>query len=446
MVAEKQIKEIENSAVELTLTVPKTAVAEAYDKTVKKYCKSLQVKGFRKGKVPAAVLEQKYGSALKEETMFNIIESAVEDSIKDIEDAHKPLPYSTPSLVDEENLSFDEKTDFSFAVTYDVYPAFELPAYESLSVEVPEVSVSDEQINEELEKIQEQNSMITEKSEPAADGDIVTIDYLELDENDDEVEGTAREDFVFTIGTGYNFYKLDADIVGMSAGDEKIIEKTFGEDHDVPEYVGKTVKIKVTVKVVKVKQLPELDDELAQDVSDDYETLEDLKKATADKLQEDLDARIRSYKISKLYEKILEPVEISIPQSMIQAELENSWRNFASQSGMSEQQLTDLLGYQGKGKADLLEEWKPQAKQSILTQMLLEKVSEKEEVTVSDEDIADMLPQIEGVENQEQKDYYIYLMKEEKKSQKVIDLLLDKNDFVNGSSVSYTDFIQNKID
>ena len=446
MVAEKKIKELEKSAVELTVSIPQETVAEEYDKTVKKYCKKIQLKGFRKGKAPASILEQKYGPSLREETMYSIIETSVEEAIKDVEDNFKPLPYSTPKIIDEKALIFEPASDFSYTVSYDIYPKFELPKYDAHEITVPEVTVEKTEIDAELAKLQEQNSLIIEKTGTVEKDDIVTIDYAEVEDDGTVVEGTEREDFVFTVGTGYNFYKIDQEIIGMAKDEERVIEKSYGEDHDIPEYVGKTVKIKVTVKTIKVKEIPELDDEFAQDVSDEYSTLDDLIKATADKIAENHEAQIKEYKIQKLYDAILDKFDVALPESMIQAELENSWRKSVSQSGMPEKQLIELLGYQDKTKEDLLTEWRPQAHKNILIQMLLEKVAAEEKIEASDEDIADMMPQLDGIEDQKQKDYYIYLLKEEKKSQKVIDLLLEKNEFKTGKKVSYTDFIQNKID
>ncbi len=446
MVAEKKIKELEKSAVELTVSIPQETVAEEYDKTVKKYCKKIQLKGFRKGKAPASILEQKYGPSLREETMYSIIETSVEEAIKDVEDNFKPLPYSTPKIIDEKALIFEPASDFSYTVSYDIYPKFELPKYDAHEITVPEVTVEKTEIDAELAKLQEQNSLIIEKTGTVEKDDIVTIDYAEVEDDGTVVEGTEREDFVFTVGTGYNFYKIDQEIIGMAKDEERVIKKSYGEDHDIPEYVGKTVKIKVTVKTIKVKEIPELDDEFAQDVSDEYSTLDDLIKATADKIAENHEAQIKEYKIQKLYDAILDKFDVALPESMIQAELENSWRKSVSQSGMPEKQLIELLGYQDKTKEDLLTEWRPQAHKNILIQMLLEKVAAEEKIEASDEDIADMMPQLDGIEDQKQKDYYIYLLKEEKKSQKVIDLLLEKNEFKTGKKVSYTDFIQNKID
>lgn len=442
MVVDKQVKEVEKSAVELTVTIGQNDVAQEYDKVVQKYAKKIQIKGFRKGKAPIAVLEGKYGPGFREEAMYNIIEASVDESLKEIEDDYKPLPYSTPKLIGEETLELDLKSDFSFSFSYDVFPKIDLPAYEGLSVEIPEVEIDESDIDAELAKLQDQNSMVTEKDKIVENDDIVTIDYAELDEEGNVIEGTAREDFVFTVGSGYNLYKIDEDVLGMKKDETKVIEKTFAEDFEPAEYAGKSIKLSVTVRLVKVKEIPELDDEFAQDISDEYETLQDLKDATKKRLTETLEARMRSQKASAIYDEILKDVSADLPESMIQAELENSYRNFAAQSGMSEEQLTQILAYQQKTKADLLEEWRDGAHKSILIQMLLEKVIKENEIDATDEDVAEEAKQLEGIENEDQKNYYLMMMKEDKKSQKALDLLLEKNSFTNSEKVAYAEFIK----
>jgi trigger factor len=268
----------------------------------------------------------------------------------------------------------------------------------------------------------------------------------ELDEDGNEVEGSKREDFTFTVGTGYNFYKIDEEVLGMNKDEEKIIEKTYPEDYEHQEYAGKTIKLRVKIKAVKVKDVPELDDEFAQDISEDYESLDDLVKATKEKLEGQLEEKKRSYKIQKLYDTLLDSLDAPIPESMIAAELENNWRNFVAQSGMGEEQIMQILSYQQKTKADLLEEWKPQADKSILIQMLLGKVVEDQKIEASDEDIEDIMPQLESITDENQKNYYISVLKDEKKTQKALDFLLENNTFTDSKSVSYDDFINNKVD
>ena len=152
MVAEQKVRELENSAVELSITVPKDVLKNAYTQVVQKYVKSLQIPGFRKGKAPASVLEQKIGPGMREESMYNVIEDAVKEALEKIEDKYKPLPYSTPSIVDEENLPKEIDNDLVFAVSYDVLPLFELPPYTGLSVEVPKEVVSEEVVEKEIDR------------------------------------------------------------------------------------------------------------------------------------------------------------------------------------------------------------------------------------------------------------------------------------------------------
>jgi trigger factor len=444
METEHKFTDLENSAVELTLTIPKDTVTGEYQKIVNKYVKTLQVKGFRKGKAPISVIENKYGSALQEEAMYTMIESTVEKTLENIEDEYKPLQYSTPTLVDEENLKFDKEADFSFALTYDIYPKFDIPEYSGHEISFPGVTVDDEPIQAELTKLLDQNAVVIEKEGPAEKDSIVTVDYFEMDEKDEMLDGTKREDYVFTIGTEYNIYKFDDDIIGMKAGDTKVIEKKFGEDSEITEYAGKTVRVSVTLKVVKQRDIPELDDEFAQDVSEDYKTLDDLKQATRKKLEEGLEARIRETKIANLYDKLLESLTIAAPESMIKAELENTWRNFSSQSGMNEEQLLQILGMQGQTKENMLTEWKPQAEKSLKIQLMVDKITANEKIEVGDEEVTENAQLFEGIEDPRQKEYYQLLWKEDRKMQKTVDLLLEKNTFKAGKNTTYTEFMKGK--
>ncbi|MGI6437383.1 MAG: trigger factor [Sphaerochaeta sp.] len=135
---------------------------------------------------------------------------------------YKPLPYSIPHLVDEENLTpFEAEKDLTFSVKYDVMPNVVLPAYKGLMISYPKVTLPKEAVDAEIEKLRQQNAMTIEKKGKAADGDIVTVDYVEVAEDGSEVEETSREDFVFTLGSGSNFYEIDKDIRGNGSGRRK---------------------------------------------------------------------------------------------------------------------------------------------------------------------------------------------------------------------------------
>lgn len=390
MVSEKQVEHIGNSAVRLTVTVDKDTVKKEYDDLVKEYAKKAQIKGFRPGKVPPEILERKFGESLQAEAGQKVLEDSLREVIEDIDE--QPLPYARPELDGE--IDFDISKDFTFAVTYDVYPEIKLGEYKGLGIEAPEVEVTDEDLEREISAIQEQNAIVIDKEAGTVEkDDIVTIDYREIDENGETVEGTNREDFVFTVGTGYNFYKIDDDILGMKQDEEKVIEKDYPEDSEVEELRGQKKRLSVKVKAVKQRQLPDVDDELAQDVSDEYETLDDLKKDIRSRLEQTAESRVYEMKKQALLDKILENSEIEVPESMLQMELENSWRNFTSRVQMNEDDVLKLLTAQGRSKEDLLEEWKPDAEKSLKQRLLTNRILESEEIEVTDEEVDEHLEQ-----------------------------------------------------
>jgi trigger factor len=442
MIAEQNVREMENSEVELTITVPKGALADEYQKTLQKYMKTLQLPGFRKGKAPASVIEKKIGDGMREETIYTVIDEAVKEALEAVEEKYRPLPYSSPEFVDEAALPKTIEEDLVFAVKYDVFPIFDVPAYTGISVEIPKVEISDEVINKELEKLRDQNALVVEKNGAVAEGDIVTVDYVELDAEGNEVAGTERKDFIFTVGSGTNFYKIDSDVVGMLKGETKTIVKTYGEDHEHAEYVGKTVSIRVTLNVVKVREVPELDDDFAQDVSEEYKTLADLVTATRSKLEASLKGHLEETKLTKLLDKILEDVTIAVPASMINAEVDSSWRKFVSQSGMPEAQILKFLEFQGQSKDDFTASWRESAEKNLKIQLIMEKVKEKENFELDATEVeAVAADQLKDVTDEKMKAYYMASIEDEMKFKKAGEFLLANNTIIEGESVSYDDFM-----
>ncbi|MCK9286710.1 MAG: trigger factor [Sphaerochaetaceae bacterium] len=442
MVAEQKVRELENSAVELSITVPKDVLKNAYTQVVQKYVKSLQIPGFRKGKAPASVLEQKIGPGMREESMYNVIEDAVKEALEKIEDKYKPLPYSTPSIVDEENLPKEIDNDLVFAVSYDVLPLFELPPYTGLSVEVPKVVVSEEVVEKEIDRLRDQNSMVVEKDGAVASGDIVTVDYVELDAEKNEVEGTKREDFIFTVGSGTNFYKIDDDIVGMKKDDAKDIVKTYPEDFEETEYAGKSITLKVKIKQIKFRDVPELDDEFAQDVSEQYKTVEDLRKATKDKLEASLQGHLDEVRLEALMDKILEQTSIAIPASMVEVEVDSSWRRFVSQSGMPENQILKYLEFQGQTKEDFTAQWRDGAERRIRVQLIMDKIKEKEDFKIEESELNSMAEeQLKDITDENTKSYYRAMIEDDMKLKRTGEFLLANNSVADGEEISYDQFM-----
>lgn len=439
MVKEKKIEQLDNSAVKLTITVEQDAVRSEYDTLLKEYARNAQIKGFRKGKVPPAVLERKFGESIRHEASQKSLENALRSVFDEIEE--KPLPYCTPTLTDEPDFSME--SDMTFAVTYDVFPEITIGEYDGIQVEEPQVSISKDDEKRELEQLQEQNAVVVEKENAAIkDGHIVTLNYQELNEDGTPTENTRREDFTFTVGSGYNLYQLDSDIAGLKKGDSKKITKTFAEDYEHSELAGQTRTIEVEITAVKEKDLPAIDDELAQDVSEKYETIDDLKKDIRNRLEKNLETRLRQIKVDQVMDTLVENSTIPVPASMLDAELENSWHRFVHQFRAAEDQVLQLLQMQGKTKDELLEEWRPAAEKNLKRSLITQKLIELEKIEVSDDELEEELKEQaegSGTSLEELKEYFtkqgmMPYLKQDLQERKAQDALLAKAKIKKGKS------------
>ncbi|MFP4364972.1 MAG: trigger factor [Spirochaetia bacterium] len=448
MVAKKDLERLENSAVKLTVTVDKAEAKKAYEDLLKKYAKTVQIKGFRKGKVPPSVLERKFGESLKSEAMSEVMEESLKEAFEDIE--AKPLGYALPEVQDED-LSLDLEKDFTFTVKYDTFPEVEPASVEEVEIEKPQVSITKEDIDRELSALQEQNAIVQEKKSGAVEkDDIVTVDYWEIDEDGNPIEDTKREDFVFTVGSGYNLYKIDDDVIGMKQGEEKVIEKEFPEDFAAEDLAGKKKKIGVKVSLIKQKDIPELDDDLAQDISEEYETLDDLKEATKKRLEENAQKQVRTKEIEQALDQLIEKTEIALPESMIEAELNNSWQNLLGQNRLTEEQAIQALSAEGKGKESILEDWRPNVEKKLRSKLILQKLIEKEDVDVTQAEVDEKIKEQAESANMpvdRVKQYYntggmMDYLREEMKEDKIYDMILEKAQVKKGKNLKYLDLLQ----
>ena len=386
MIASKKIERLPKSAARLTVTVSATEARGEYDALLMEYSKKARIDGFRPGKVPVAVLERKFADEMRIEAMGRVLEKAVEEALKD--EQLVPLAYSSPSL--EGDPAFELGKDFTFSVTYDVFPEVKPGDWKGIDIEVPAVSILKADEERELSEIRDRNAVVVDKDAgaAAAKGDIVTVDYKELDADGQVVPGTERQDFVFEVGSGYNLYKFDDQIVGMKKDEEKTIEKSFPEDFENKELAGATKKISVTAKLIKAKKLPDLDDELAQDVSEKFKTLDDLKADVRKNLEKRLEDKIRQVKEKAIVDALLARSEVEVPVSMVDTEIQMRWRSFVQQTtGGDEVQMGKLLAMTGRTPQAIVDEWRPSAEQAIKTRLVLEKLVEEGKYEASDEDM-----------------------------------------------------------
>jgi len=455
----KEITRLEKSNVKLRLTVPKEEVQAQYQDVLKDYTKNAQLPGFRKGKVPQEVLLRKFGDTLKGAALGKVIEKAVEEVFQDdnLPRNERPLPYSQPAI--EEEPKFDLDQDLSFSLVYDVMPAVSVGKWKGLEVEVPAVEISDEDINRELEQIRDRNAFVLDRDEttPAQTGDIATINYCELGEDGAELPNTRRDDFVFTLGSHSNVYQLDDDVTGMKKGETKELTKTYPPTDtadgnptiDAP-FAGKTLKLRVTLTALKEKKLPELDDDLAQDVDEKFQTLDDLKNSIKQRLEKSLALRLKDVKINKLLEKIMENTPVTLPESMVRAELEGRLRNLARRFGTDVEKLLQMMAMSGQDPGALEQTWRSQAERALHSRLIVETLIEEQRLEVSDGDVekeleniaADTQTSLEEVKQRyEGKDALEYIRDSIRES-RFYDALLAENTVKTGSKANYLDLME----
>ena len=440
----KKIEKLENSSVKLTVTIGKADVAASYNEVVAKYAKNIQIPGFRKGKVPVSVLERKYGDALKNDAVSEIVEKALGDIFEEMDknkSDDRPLPYSQPTIDDIPLL--DTTKDLTFAVKYDVFPQVEVKNFDGIEIKVPEVKITDDDLKEELEAIRQRNAMVLDKKddEAVAKDDIVTVNYCELDDKDAEIAGSQRQDFVFTVGTEQNIYKFDNEIVGMKKGETKDLTK---------EVDGENKKVRVTVTAVKVRNVPELDDELAQDVSDKYNNLEDMKNDIKKNLETALENKLKEIKSNSLLEQLVEKNPVELPASMVKAELDSRFRMMAQQFQTTTEQLEKMLTSAGQKKEDMLTQWTGDAEKMLKSRIIVESLLKEKDISVTAEEIEAEYEKIAagaGVSVEEVKKHYEdprskEYLEDEAKEQKLYTMLFDQVKVSKGDKKTFADLFK----
>ncbi|HRY54333.1 MAG TPA: trigger factor [Spirochaetia bacterium] len=449
MISSKKVEKLEHSSVKLSVTVPQAEVKASYEATIREYAKSVRIDGFRVGHVPASVLERKFGESLKLDAMGRVMEKAVEEAVKDIEE--KPLAYSSPSLEGEPRLELDK--DFSFAVVYDVFP--QVPAFDwkGLKLALPQVRVEPADEERELAELRDRNAIVVERDSgaKAVKGDVVTVDYRELGPDGQALAGTERSDFTFEVGSGYNLYKFDEDVVGMAAGEEKTVEKSFPADFEYKELAGRSAKVALKLTKIKEKKLPELDDDFAQDVSEKYKTLADLRADLRAQLEKRLDARLRQLKEKAVVEGLLERVSVELPSSMVEAELAMRLENLKRQMGIEDEDKLDrLLSFSGKTRETLAAEWRPSAAKAITTRLVLEKLAEEGKFECSDADLeaeyarqaAEASLSVDEVKAEYEKRGSLEYLRDRIKEDKLMDAIIAEAKVEKGPARSFVDLFK----
>lgn len=427
---------LEKSAVKLTVTIAKKDVQDSYNSIVGKYVKNAQIPGFRKGHVPANVLERKYGDAIKADALSEIIDSSLNE-IFEKETENRPLPYQQPVM--DTVPEFDTTKDLVYSVTYDVFPKVEVKDMKGIEVKEPQVTVGDKEIDDELKAIQERNAIVMDKKadEKAEKDNIVTINYVELGENGEET--TKRDGYVFTIGAGDDVYGIDDEVTGMKKGDTK-------------EFTKDSKKIKVTVNAIKTRQLPAIDDDLAQDVSEKFKTLDALKADIKRNIEVAKNRKIAEIKSQSLLEQLVEKNPFDIPASMLAAELDGRWRMMAQQFQTSPEQLEKMITASGQTKEAMLTQWTGDSEKMLKSRIIVDSLLRAKNISVTPEEIEAKYKEIAeegGMDIEEVKKHYSDPRSKEwliddTKEQKLYEELYKEVKVSKGDKVSFADLFAAK--
>jgi trigger factor len=365
--------------VKLTVEVPFEDLAPAIDAAYKKLSRQVKVQGFRPGKVPARIIDQRVGRpAVLEEALNDALPKLYTEAIEQAEVRSVGRPQ-----VDVE--SFEDGAPLVFNATVDVRPQIELPAYDALPVSVDDADVSDDAIAEQLGNLQDRFATLAAVERPLENGDFVTLDFKATVEGED-VEGARATGLSYEVGSEDLVPGLDEALMGASAGESR----TFDSELQFGEYAGRVAQIEVTVQAVKVKQVPNLDDDFAQ-IASEFDTLDELKADLASrlervqKMQQGLQAR------ENVLDALIDRVDVPLPESLVTAEVD--WRHHRMEQEIQGAGLVldEYLETQGKTHDDWHVELRESAERAVKSQLILDAIADAEEIGVSDADLSEQI-------------------------------------------------------
>ena len=375
-----QVEKLEKSMAKLTITVEAAKFDAAVDSAYQKNKGKIALPGFRKGKAPRAMIEKMYGTGVFYEDAANeLIPEAYETAAKESELEIVAQP-------EIEVTQMEKGTDFIFTATVAIKPEVTLGDYKGIEVEKKEAEVSEEEITAEIDKAREANSrLITIEDRATEDGDTVIIDFDGYVDGK-QFEGGYAEDYTLVLGSHSFIDNFEDQLVGKNLGEDVEVNVTFPEEYHVDELKGKPALFKVKIKEIQKKELPELDDDFAQDVSD-FDTLDEYKADVEKKILENKENQIKREQEDQIIEKIIENAQMEIPQQMITAQTRQMTQEFAQRLQSQGLSLEQYMQFTGLTPQKMMEDLEPQALKRIQSRLVLEAVVVAENIEASDEEI-----------------------------------------------------------
>ncbi len=406
----------------ITIDVDRATFEKAINKTYKAASKNITIPGFRKGKAPRALVEKMYGKEVFYEDAINeIIPEAYAEAVKEVPETIVSRPEFDIESIDENGVVL--------VATFFVKPDVEIKDYLGLAVERPILTVSDEDIENELKKVQNRNSRMIEITDRAAQNDdVVTIDFEGFVDGA-AFDGGKAEGHSLKLGSGQFIPGFEDQIVGKNIGDEFDVNVTFPADYHAENLAGKEATFKCKLHAIKFNELPELDDEFAKDVSE-FDTLDEYKADIKTHLEEENKKHADAHVDEELIKALIEKLEGDIPECMFENETENFVRDYDNRLRMNGLDLKTYFQYTGMDLDTLRKQMRPDAERQVKTRLALEKIAALEGIAVSEEEIAEeykRLAEMYGMEEDKIKEVVeADAVSEDLKVKKAVELVREK--------------------
>ena len=412
-----KVEKTENkNEVKLSFTVEAEKFEDAMKKVYTKTAKYFNIPGFRKGKAPMQLVERQYGSEIFYEDAFNELAPEVYDA------AIKENNVEAVSRPNIDITQMEKGKELIFTATVQTKPEVKLGKYKGIEIKKIEYNVSDEDINHELGHMQERNSrLVSIDDRPVENGDTTVIDFEGFVDGV-PFEGGKAEGHELEIGSNTFIPGFEEQIIGMKIDEEKDINVKFPDEYFSKDLAGKDAVFKIKLHEIKKKELPELDDEFAKDVSE-FDTIDELKKSIKEKIETENKNKEKYETEEEAIKAVCDNTELDIPSGMIEMEIDNMVKDIENRLSYQGLKLEQYLQMIGKTEAEMRKEFEEQANKSVKSRLVLEAVVKAEDLKAEDKEITEKLKEMakqynkdekELLENEQLKTYIADSMKTEK--------------------------------
>jgi len=388
---------IDKKQVEITIEVDEKKFEEGLQHAYKKIVNKINIPGFRKGKVPRKILEQRFGvEVLFEDAVDYLMPKAYLEALNNLEEGIEPVGKPEVDIV-----QLEANKPFIFKAKVEIKPEVELGEYKGLELEKIDTVVTEEDVNQELENLRQRHAQLEVMSEDATveNGDRVLIDFTGKKDGI-PFEGGTAEDYSLEIGSGTFIPGFEEQIIGMKIGEEKTINVTFPEEYHSEELAGQPATFDVKVKEIKRKKVAELDDEFAKDVSE-FETLQELKEDVENRLKNRKEESAKAQLKQEAVEKAALNAEVDVPQAMIDSQIDNILQDFDYRLRMQGLSLENYLQYSNETLESIREKYQDDAKKSVKEQLVLEAIAKQEGIVVEESDLEEEFKRLSQLYKQE---------------------------------------------